>query len=66
MSEQVTTRLYPTEESRQAFIDANIPAGYFGEPEDIACMIVFLCSPISRYVTGTVIEVDGGMKNFAH
>ena len=66
MSEQVTERLYPTEESRQQFVDANIPAGYFGEPEDIACMIVFLCSPIARYVTGTVIEVDGGMKRFSH
>ena len=66
MSEQVTQRLYPTEESRQQFIDANIPVGYFGEPEDIACMIVFLCSPIAKYVTGTVIEVDGGMKRYSH
>lgn len=66
MSEQVTTRLYPTEESRQQFVKANIPMGYFGEPEDIACMIVFLCSPIARYVTGTVIEVDGGMKRYSH
>ncbi len=66
MSEQVTERLYPTEESRQQFADANIPAGYFGDPEDIACMIVFLCSPIARYVTGTVIEVDGGMKRYSH
>jgi 3-oxoacyl-[acyl-carrier protein] reductase len=66
MSEQVTERLYPTEESRQQFVDANIPAGYFGEPEDIACMIVFLCSPLAKYVTGTVIEVDGGMKRFSH
>ena len=66
MSEQVVERLYPTEESRQQFAEANIPMGYFGEPEDIACMIVFLCSPIARYVTGTVIEVDGGMKRYSH
>ena len=66
MSEQVTKRLYPTEESRRQFAEANIPMGYFGEPEDIACMIVFLCSPIARYVTGTVIEVDGGMKRYSH
>lgn len=66
ISEQVTERLYPTEESRQAFAKANIPAGYFGDPEDIACMIIFLCSPVARYVNGTVIEVDGGMKRFAH
>ena len=66
MSEQVTKRLYLTEESRRQFAEANIPMGYFGEPEDIACMIVFLCSPLARYVTGTVIEVDGGMKRYSH
>ena len=66
MSEQIVERLYPTEESRQQFAAANIPAGYFGDPEDIACMIVFLCSPIARYVNGAVIEVDGGMKRFSH
>ncbi len=38
-----------------------IPMGRFGEPEEVAPMIVFLCSEEARYVTGDVLRVDGGM-----
>lgn len=64
-SEQILNRLHPTREDRRAFIDANIPAGYFGEPEDVAHLIAFLASPLARYITGEVIHVDGGMHRFA-
>lgn len=65
-SEQILEKLHPTEESRRAFIARNIPMGHFGEPEDIAHLVAFLASPRARYITGTVIPVDGGMRNFAH
>ena len=65
-SEQILEKLHPTEEARRAFIERNIPIGYFGEPEDIAHLVAFLASPRARYITGTVIPVDGGMRNFAH
>jgi 3-oxoacyl-[acyl-carrier protein] reductase len=65
-SEQILEKLHPTEESRRAFIVRNIPIGYFGEPEDIAHLVAFLCSPLARYITGAVIPVDGGMHFFAH
>ena len=65
-SEQILQKLHPTEEARRAFIERNIPIGYFGEPEDIAHLVAFLASPAARYITGTVIPVDGGMRNFAH
>jgi 3-oxoacyl-[acyl-carrier protein] reductase len=65
-SEQILQKLHPTEASRRAFIDRNIPIGYFGEPEDIAALVTFLASPLARYITGAVIPVDGGMHYFAH
>ena len=37
-----------------------IPAGSWGNPEDIATAALFLASPASGYVTGAVVPVDGG------
>jgi 3-oxoacyl-[acyl-carrier protein] reductase len=37
------------------------PAGRVGEPEDIADVVVFLCSNLARFVTGQNIVVDGGL-----
>ncbi len=38
-----------------------IPLGKMGKPEDVANVVKFLCSDMSKYITGQVIQVDGGM-----
>lgn len=37
------------------------PVGRIGEPEDIADVVVFLCSDLARFITGQNIVVDGGL-----
>ncbi|MBR0680926.1 SDR family oxidoreductase [Roseomonas eburnea] len=41
--------------------NGSVPLGRFGQPEDIAQAILFLCSPASNWITGTVLDVNGGM-----
>jgi 3-oxoacyl-[acyl-carrier protein] reductase len=59
-SEQVLNHLFPTEEIRRREIELNVPAGRFGEPDEIAAVVTFLASNRASYVTGTMIPVDGG------
>ena len=37
-----------------------IPLGRFGEPSEIAGVVLFLCSDLASYVTGQTIHVNGG------
>lgn len=45
---------------RSQQISARIPAGRWGEPEDMKGITVFLASPASDYISGAIIPVDGG------
>jgi NAD(P)-dependent dehydrogenase (short-subunit alcohol dehydrogenase family) len=40
---------------------AMTPAARVGEPEDVADVVLFLCSDLARFITGQTIVVDGGM-----
>ncbi len=42
-------------------IAESLPLGCLGEPEDVAQLALFLAGNASRYITGEVIKVDGGM-----
>jgi 3-oxoacyl-[acyl-carrier protein] reductase len=50
----------PVEDQRR-LMQAAIPLGRYGEVEEYARAAVFLLSPASSYVTGAVLQVDGGM-----
>lgn len=45
---------------RRRAICETIPLGRFGRPEDVARVILFLASPLASYLTGAVIDVNGG------
>ncbi len=48
-------------EEVQEDVKKGIPLGVFGEASDIANAVIFLASEESRYITGQVLTVDGGM-----
>lgn len=43
-------------------IEGSIPVGFVGLSEDVSPMILLLCSPEGRYITGADIPIDGGMS----
>lgn len=51
--------------ARGQSIIAHTPAAQFGEPDDLIGALVWLCSPAARFVTGTVIAIDGGFSAFS-
>lgn len=57
-------RLYP-EDERAKFASREIALRDFGEPQDVANAVTFLASPRARYITGTVMLVDGGMRRYS-
>ena len=41
------------------------PFGRYGEPEELVGVLVWLMSPSSQFVTGTVIPIDGGFSSYS-
>ena len=61
-SEQIRRNYSPERRAKEERED--IPLGEYGKPEDVANLVCFLASPRARYITGTVIAVDGGMRRY--
>ena len=49
------------EEDLKQELKRGIPLGYFGSPRDVAEAVAFLASEEAGYITGQVLNVDGGM-----
>jgi 2-dehydro-3-deoxy-D-gluconate 5-dehydrogenase len=54
------TQALQDDPARSREIDSRIPAGRWGDPDDLAGAVVFLASSASDYVNGHVLVVDGG------
>jgi 3-oxoacyl-[acyl-carrier protein] reductase len=54
------------EEARDTFAKRFVPAGRYGQPEEIAHLAVALVAPEASYVNGAIIPVDGGMTATGH
>ncbi|MGH3328784.1 MAG: SDR family NAD(P)-dependent oxidoreductase [Streptomycetales bacterium] len=62
MSDQIERNYSP--EYRRWQSEHEIPVGEYGLPADIAHLVCYLASPLARYITGTVIPVDGGLRRY--
>lgn len=49
-----------TEEEVLAALEAEIPVGRIGRPEEFGAAVAFLCSPVAAYINGINLPVDGG------
>jgi 3-oxoacyl-[acyl-carrier protein] reductase len=58
----VETNMWASVTSNQApAANATVPLGRYGKAEDIAQAALFLCSPASNWITGTSLDISGGM-----
>jgi 3-oxoacyl-[acyl-carrier protein] reductase len=55
-------RLQSDPDGITAFMKREIPSGRFGKPEEVADVVVFLCSGRASWVTGACLNVDGGQS----
>ncbi|MFI9306268.1 SDR family NAD(P)-dependent oxidoreductase [Streptomyces triculaminicus] len=58
----VDTDMNPADGELAATLTAQVALGRYARPEEIAAAIVFLASPAASYITGTVLNVDGGFN----
>lgn len=56
------TRFATGETVKRELLDAEIPLGRIGRPDDIAAAVLFLCGRGGSHVTGAIIPIDGGLS----
>lgn len=51
-----------TDDAVRSAMEAATPLRRIGDPEDIAAGVLYLCSPAGSYMTGKMLEIDGGIE----
>ncbi len=60
IEDMMTSESLSHDEAEQRFLENKQPGGRFIEADDVAGMILFLCGPESRDITGAALPIDGG------
>ena len=51
-----------TDDALRTAMEEATPLRRLGRPDDIAAGVLYLCSPAGSYLTGKLIEIDGGLQ----
>jgi 7-alpha-hydroxysteroid dehydrogenase len=52
-----------TDDNLRQTMESNTPLRRLGTPDDIAAGVLYLCSPAGSYLTGKILEIDGGIES---